>query len=58
MDSRCGERTADDPLSIVTGAQPSAFYQVIDYVAQYAGFYQQQHVAVTLQFAGNASLAA
>jgi NitT/TauT family transport system substrate-binding protein len=50
--------TADDPLTIIIGAQPSAFYQVIDYVAEYAGYYRQQHVAVTLQFAGNASLAA
>jgi NitT/TauT family transport system substrate-binding protein len=48
---------ADDALTVITGAQPTAFYQVIDDVAEQAGFYKAQHLAVTMQYAGNPTIA-
>jgi NitT/TauT family transport system substrate-binding protein len=48
---------ADDALTIVTGAQPTAFYQVIDDVAMQAGFFKEQHLAVDYNYAGNPTIA-
>jgi ABC-type nitrate/sulfonate/bicarbonate transport system substrate-binding protein len=48
---------ADDALTVITGAFPTAFYEVIGDVAQGAGFYKEQHLAVTVQYAGNPSVA-
>jgi NitT/TauT family transport system substrate-binding protein len=49
--------SADDDLTVITGAQPNAFYQVIDYVAMNGGFYKAQHLNVTYQYAGNPTIA-
>jgi NitT/TauT family transport system substrate-binding protein len=49
---------ADDALTVVSGSSPSAIFEVIGDVAQYAGFYKEEHLVVTEQFAGNPSIAA
>jgi NitT/TauT family transport system substrate-binding protein len=48
---------ADDSLTVITGAFPTAFYEVIGDVANLAGFYKEQHLNVTVQYAGNPSVA-
>jgi NitT/TauT family transport system substrate-binding protein len=48
---------ADDVLTIVTGAQPTAFYQVIDDVAMQAGFFKDQNLTVNYNYAGNPTIA-
>jgi NitT/TauT family transport system substrate-binding protein len=48
---------ADDALTVITGAFPTAFYEVIGDVANLAGFYKEQHLQVTVQYAGNPSVA-
>lgn len=48
---------ADDALTVVTGAQPTAFYQVIDDVALRGGFYKAEHLTVTYNYAGNPTIA-
>jgi NitT/TauT family transport system substrate-binding protein len=48
---------ADDALTVITGAFPTAFYEVIGDVAERAGFYKEQHLQVTVQYAGNPSVA-
>jgi NitT/TauT family transport system substrate-binding protein len=48
---------ADDSLTVITGAFPTAFYEVVGDVAQLAGFYKEQHLDVTVQYAGNPSVA-
>jgi NitT/TauT family transport system substrate-binding protein len=49
---------ADDTLTIVTGAQPTAFFEVFNNVALNAGFYKEEHLTVTTQYAGNPTIAA
>jgi ABC-type nitrate/sulfonate/bicarbonate transport system substrate-binding protein len=49
---------ADDQLTVVAGAQPTAFYQVIDHVAILGGFYKAEHLDVNEEYAGNPVIAA
>lgn len=49
---------ADDTLQVVTGAQPSAFYQVMDYVALLGGFFKAEGLTVNINYAGNPTIAA
>ncbi len=49
---------ADDTLQIITGAQPSAYYQVLDYVAQFGGYYAAEHLTVNVNYSGNPTIAA
>jgi NitT/TauT family transport system substrate-binding protein len=49
---------AADSLTIVTGSQPTAFYEVITYVADQAGFFKEQNLDVTVNYAGNPNIAA
>jgi NitT/TauT family transport system substrate-binding protein len=48
---------ADDALTVIGGA-PGNFYEVIDYVAQRAGFFKAEHLDVDKQYGGNAATAA
>jgi NitT/TauT family transport system substrate-binding protein len=48
---------ADDALTVVTGAQPTAFYQALDDVAIRGGFYKAEHLDVTYNYAGNPTIA-
>jgi NitT/TauT family transport system substrate-binding protein len=48
---------ADDSLTVITGAFPTAFYEVLGDVAELGGFYKEQHLNVTVQYAGNPSVA-
>jgi NitT/TauT family transport system substrate-binding protein len=48
---------ADDNLTIVTGAQPTAFYQVIDDVAMKEGFFKAENLNVDYNYAGNPQIA-
>jgi NitT/TauT family transport system substrate-binding protein len=49
---------AADPLTIITGSLPTAFYEVTTYVADQAGFFKAQNLDVTVQYAGNPNIAA
>ncbi len=48
---------ADDALTIISGSFPTAFVEVLGDVAERAGFFKQQHLIVTEQFAGSAAVA-
>jgi NitT/TauT family transport system substrate-binding protein len=49
---------ADDALTVVSGSVPTAFFEVLGDVAEYAGFYKAERLAVTVQYAGSPSNAA
>jgi NitT/TauT family transport system substrate-binding protein len=49
---------AADSLTVVTGSQPTAFYEVLTYVADKAGFFKEQGLDVTVNYAGNPNIAA
>jgi NitT/TauT family transport system substrate-binding protein len=53
-----GFAQADDTLTVVGGATPTAAFEVLDDVAEYAGFFKQQHLHVDKQYAGTAPNAA
>jgi NitT/TauT family transport system substrate-binding protein len=46
---------ADDTLTMVGGSNPTAFFEVLDHVAENAGFYKEQHLIVNKVYAGNPS---
>jgi NitT/TauT family transport system substrate-binding protein len=46
---------ADDTLTVIGGSNPTAFYEVLDHVAERAGFFKDQHLTVNKQYAGNPS---
>jgi NitT/TauT family transport system substrate-binding protein len=43
---------------VVAGSTATGFFEGLDYVAERAGFFKQEHLDVTIQYAGNASVAA
>ncbi len=49
---------ADDALIVVGGSNPTAFFEVLDHVAERAGFFRDEHLTVEKQYAGNASACA
>jgi NitT/TauT family transport system substrate-binding protein len=49
---------ADDTLTLIAGAQQTAFFEVLEYVAEGAGFFKEQGLTVNVQFAGNPGNAA
>jgi NitT/TauT family transport system substrate-binding protein len=49
---------AADQLTVITGSLPTAFYEVITYVADQAGFFKAENLDVTVQYAGNPNIAA
>jgi NitT/TauT family transport system substrate-binding protein len=49
---------AADQLTVVTGSLPTAFYEVITYVAEQAGFFKAENLDVNVNFAGNPNIAA
>jgi NitT/TauT family transport system substrate-binding protein len=49
---------ADDSLTLIAGAQQTAFFEVLEDVAEYAGFFKEQHLHVDVQYAGNPANAA
>ncbi len=49
--------SADDALTIVSGSFPTAFYGIIDDVADQEGYYKQEHLDVTINYTGNPSIA-
>jgi NitT/TauT family transport system substrate-binding protein len=49
---------ADDALTVVGGSSATGFFEVLDLVAQQAGFFKQQHLNVEKQYSGNSALAA
>jgi NitT/TauT family transport system substrate-binding protein len=48
---------ADDALTVVSGSFATAFYEVIGDVAELEGYYKQEHLDVTVNYAGNPSIA-
>lgn len=49
---------ADDTLSIVTGAPTTGLFDLIEDVAQGAGFYKQEHLIIDKEFSSGAGTAA
>jgi NitT/TauT family transport system substrate-binding protein len=49
---------ADDPVTLIGGSTPSGFFEVLEYVAERAGYFKDEHLTVTTQYAGGASAAA
>jgi len=49
---------ADDTLTVVGGSTATGFFEVVDIVAQEAGFFKEQHLIVDKQYSGNSSVAA
>ena len=49
---------ADDTLTVIGGSGPAAFYDVIDHVAERAGFYKEEHLIVNPLYANNPYTAA
>jgi NitT/TauT family transport system substrate-binding protein len=49
---------ADDELSVIGGANASAFFEVLNNVAGQAGFYKELHLTVNTQYAGGPNIAA
>lgn len=49
---------ADDSLTLIAGASQTAFFEVLEYVAEDAGFFKEQHLHVDVQFANNPGNAA
>ncbi len=49
---------ADDPITVVGGSTPTGFFEVLDYVAERAGYFKAEHLIVTTQYAGGAYAAA
>jgi NitT/TauT family transport system substrate-binding protein len=49
---------ADDSLTVVGGSTASGFFEVLDLVAQQAGFFKDEHLIVDKQYSGNSSVAA
>lgn len=47
---------ADDTLTVV-GIYPSAFFEVLDDVAENAGLFKAEHLTVNVQYAGNPAVA-
>jgi NitT/TauT family transport system substrate-binding protein len=48
---------ADDSLTLIGGSFPTAFYEILEDVAQAAGFFKEQHLTVNVQYAGNPAIA-
>jgi NitT/TauT family transport system substrate-binding protein len=48
---------ADDELTVVSGSQPTAFFEVLGDVAEFAGFYKAEHLKVEVNYAGNPYIA-
>jgi len=42
---------ADDPLNVVGSSNPTAFYEILDHVANYGGFFKEEHLDVNKQYA-------
>jgi NitT/TauT family transport system substrate-binding protein len=49
---------ADDALTVVGGSTATGFFEVLDLVAQQAGFFKDEHLTVDKQYSGNSSVAA
>ncbi len=45
-------RAADESLNLVGGSSAAGFFEVLEYVAQYAGYYSEEHLTVNTEFAG------
>jgi NitT/TauT family transport system substrate-binding protein len=43
----------EESLSLIAGAQQTAFFEVLEDVAENAGFFKEQHLHVDVQYAGN-----
>jgi ABC-type nitrate/sulfonate/bicarbonate transport system substrate-binding protein len=55
VSSAAAPARADDALTLVGGNFPPSVVDVEDIVAQAAGYYKQEHLVVTKDFAGNAA---
>jgi NitT/TauT family transport system substrate-binding protein len=49
---------SDQSLTLIAGANQTAFFEILEYVAEYEGFFKEQHLHVDVQFANNPGNAA
>jgi para-nitrobenzyl esterase len=42
---------ADDAITVIGSSNPTAFYEVLDHVAEHAGFFKEEHLTVTKEYA-------
>jgi ABC-type nitrate/sulfonate/bicarbonate transport system substrate-binding protein len=49
---------ADDTLTLITGASPTAFGELLNNVATRGGFYKEEHLNVVVQYAGSPNIGA
>jgi NitT/TauT family transport system substrate-binding protein len=49
---------ADDSLTVVGGSTATGFFEVLDLVAQQAGFFKDEHLIVDKEYSGNSSVSA
>jgi NitT/TauT family transport system substrate-binding protein len=49
---------ADDALTLIGGSAATGYYEVLDDVAERAGFFKAEHLDVTIQYTGIAGVAA
>jgi NitT/TauT family transport system substrate-binding protein len=49
---------ADESLTLIAGANQTAFFEILEYVAEDEGFFKEQHLHVDVQFANNPGNAA
>ncbi len=49
---------ADDTLTIIGAASPAGFYEVLDHVANLAGYFKAEHLTVEKQYIPNSATAA
>jgi NitT/TauT family transport system substrate-binding protein len=50
--------SANDALTLIGGSAPTGFFEVLDAVADRAGFFKEEHLDVTLEYVAGAGLAA
>ena len=49
---------SDESLTLIAGANQTGFFEILEYVAEYEGFFKEQHLHVDVQFANNPGNAA
>ncbi len=50
--------SADDTLTVIGGSNPTGFFEVLDHVAEHAGFFKAEHLTVEKQYAGTSGACA
>ena len=54
----CPAAAADDKLVVIGGSSATGFFEVLDLVAEQAGFFKDEHLIIDKQYAGSSPVAA